>query len=227
VTFLTLYFRKAPARLPEAWDRLMLLTILGLFLFMGIAYAPVTGRLCAVSPPALILLGWIVSSPGKVYRVLANLLLVAALTLAIAGPLSRQNPWWDYSFLDAPAGRTAILSPVDYDKYQWVFQRTRPGEFFFEAHWPDLYFPVHLRNPAEVPFLTPNEYTRPEQVRNVLEALERHQVRFVLWSPANLDIPVNSHPTGDHLGQLRAYLRDYYHVVKTFSDSDQVWERNK
>jgi len=31
---------------------------------------------------------------------------------------------------------------------------------------------------------------------------------------------------GDHLGPLRAYLHAHYHVVKTFSDWDQIWERN-
>jgi hypothetical protein len=31
-------------------------------------------------------------------------------------------------------------------------------------------------------------------------------------------------PAGDHLGPLRLYLRQHYHVAKTFSNGDAIWE---
>ena len=206
------------------WDRLMLLAIVGLFLFMGIAPAPGWVRLCSVSLPALILLVWLANSPGKLHQVVSGLLWVVAVVLVVGELVERQNHWKAY--LDVPGGRTALFSPLAYDKYEWLSRRTRPAEFFLEGAFADMYFPLGLRNPAGVPFLTNNDYTRPEQVRNVIEGLEKHRVRLVLWS-LGLDLPTEGRPSGDHLAPLRAYLHAHYRVVKTFGDFDQVWERNE
>jgi len=106
-------------------------------------------------------------------------------------------------------------------------QRTRPSEYLLEAVWADFYYPLRLRDPAPIPFLTTTDYTRPEQVRGTIEALETHRVRYVIWSPM-LDVAdPRNRGTDDHLGPLRAHLRTYYHVVKTFTGGDQVWERNE
>ncbi len=224
--FFVRYRREAHARPQEPWDRLMLLNITGLFQFMGVAPAPSWFRLCSVSLPALIILIWLVRSPGRLRQTLAQSLLVIALILAIAEPLERQINWW--ACLDLPRGRTAFLDHDLYDKFQWLFRRTRPSEFFFRAIYPDYYFPLGLRNPAAVPYVTATDYTRPEQVQNVVGALEMHRVRFVFWS-VWLDVPGDYRPEGDHLGPLRSYLRQHYHVVTTFSDADfeQAWERNR
>ncbi len=221
--FFARYWREVRDRPGELWDRLMLLNIMGLFLFLGIAPAPNWLRLCSVSLPALILLVWLVNSPGKLHQEISRLLWAAALMLAIFEPLSRQVHWRAY--LDASPGRTAFLNPEDYHKQLWIFQRTSRSEFLFEAEFPRMYFTLGLRNPAAVPFLTPTDYTRPEQVQEVVGALEKHRVRYVLWS-VWLDLRDDRNPAGDHLGPLRAYLRTHYRVVKTFPDFEQVWERD-
>ena len=84
-------------------------------------------------------------------------------------------------------------------------------------------FALGLRDPAEIDFITPTDYTRPEQVANVMHALERERVRYVLWY-VGLDSPPAD--AQDHLAPLRAYLFSRYRMVKTFGDGDQVWERN-
>jgi hypothetical protein len=141
----------------------------------------------------------------------------------IATPRTMQRmPVW---YLDAPVGRTAFGNPVRYEKYQWLMERTRPGDFFYGSFYPDSYYSLDLRNPADTPFITPNDYTRPEQVENVVQALERHQVRFVLWV-WSLDAPRPNPWSHDNLPPLRAYLRSHYHVASTFSDGDQILERN-
>ena len=226
LAFFVRHRREAHARPQEPWDRLMLLNVTGLFQFIGIAPAPSWFRLCSVSVPALVIFTWLVRSPGKLRQTLVRSLWVVALILAIAEPLKRQINWW--IGLDLPPGRTAFLNRGVYDKVLWLHSRTRPSEFFFRAIYPDYYFPLGLRNPAGVPYVTPTDYTRPEQVENVVEALEKYRVRFVFWS-VWLDIPGASHPEGDHLGPLRRYLRQHYHVVTTFSDADfeQVWQRNQ
>jgi len=87
-----------------------------------------------------------------------------------------------------------------------------------------MYFPMGLRNPAKVPYVTTTDYTRPEEVLDVVDSLEKHRVRFVLW-PLDLEVRAGNPSAGDHLGPLRTYLRAHYHVVRTFSDFDQLWER--
>ena len=107
-----------------------------------------------------------------------------------------------------------------------MFDHTRPSEYFLEGHWPSFYFLLGLRNPASVPFLSNTNYTRPEQVREAVESLERHRVRFVLWTLV-LELPdPRDPPGGDHLGPLRAYVRAHYHVAKTIGDDEWIWERN-
>jgi len=74
-----------------------------------------------------------------------------------------------------------------------------------------------------VPFATNTDYTRPEQVQDVIEGLEQRRVRFVLWS-LRLDMHQWNSTAADHLGPLRLYLRTHYRVVKVFSDGGQAWE---
>jgi hypothetical protein len=76
-----------------------------------------------------------------------------------------------------------------------------------------------------MPYVTNTDFTRPEQVRNVIEGLDKHRVRDILW-PVGLDVPVEPDSGGDHLTPLRAYLRNYYHVIQTFPDAGQVWGRD-
>jgi hypothetical protein len=220
--FFVRYWRASANRPLEPWDRLLLVNMVGLFLFLGVAAAPSYFRLCSVCLPALIIVVWFLNHPGRLEQTALRLLWVAALVLAIAGPASRQRHWRAY--LNLPTGRTAFLDPVVYNEYRWLSERTRPTELFFGD--PLMCFALGLRNPAEVNFLTNTDYTRPEQVANVMQVLENDRVHYVvLWDFA-LDVP-RPDPAGDHLGPLDAYLRIHYHVVNTFADGDVVWERNQ
>jgi len=219
--FFSRYWRQERITPHEPWEQLMLLSIAGLSLFAGVAPAPGLVRLCSISLPALILFVWFVQASEKYKRTGVRLLWVAALILAVGATVERQARW--KKFLDMPTGRTASLYPASYERYQWLLQHTRPSEYFFEGDFADMYFPLALRNPAKVPFLTNTDYTRPEQVQDVVASLERHRVRFVLWSLL-LDVP-REKPAGDHLEPLREYLREHYRVAHTFSDFAQVWER--
>ena len=86
-------------------------------------------------------------------------------------------------------------------------------------------FALGLGDPAQVPFVTTTEYTRPQQVHNVINGLEKHQVRFVVWY-AGLNLPDSPRNSHDNLGPLRAYLRQHYHIAKSFATSDMILERN-
>jgi hypothetical protein len=102
-----------------------------------------------------------------------------------------------------------------------VAERTQPSDYFFGDSL--LCFALGPRNPARVSFLTPTDFTRPEEVRDVVQALEEHQVNFVSWY-VGLDVPLDT--AGNHLAPLTLYLHDHYHVGRTFLNGDMIWERD-
>jgi hypothetical protein len=221
--FFVKYRRLAISRPEEQRDRAMLISIFGFFLFLGIALSPVWLRLISVSPPALILYVWLLKSPTKVARAFTRVSWVGALIGLAIPTLAVQLGWKRY--LDSPTGRVALLDPDRYEKYRWVLKHTHPGDFYFQADDCDEYFLLGLRNPARVPFITDSAYTRPEQVQNAIQMLEKHRVQFVMWS-AWLDAP--RHPGADgSAAPIRAYLHANYHPVRDFEDQfAEVWERN-
>jgi hypothetical protein len=220
--FFVRYGRQGDAQAPDPWDRLMLLNAVGLSSFLAIASAPSWARLCTAALPALILFIWFVNSSGRFCRFIRGLLWVVVLAAAVVEAAMRQTDWRGY--LSTPVGRVAFVDRQRYEKYGWLADRTRARDFFLEAEDADMYFLLGLRNPGEVPFLTPSDFTRPEQVQDLIKSLDKHKVRFVLWG-VSLDFPDPRHPAGDHLGPLRAYLRDHYRVVKAFDDGAEMWER--
>jgi hypothetical protein len=222
--FLVCYWKESSRQPQHHWDRLMLVNITGLFLFLSVAPAPSYYRLCVVSLPALILFVWLLTLPKRPEQALACLVWILVPLMAAVDTLHVQRHASGY--IDLPSGRTAFLQPIFYERFKWLSQQTRPADFFLEASWANTYVALGLRNPAPVPFVTSCDYTRPEQARAVLEALEARRVRLVLWS-LDLDIPQNDSGAGDHLGPLHADLRSRYHVIKSFADGDQVWERNE
>ena len=209
----------------EPWDKLMLLAFVGMSLFLSVSFSASWLRLCSVSLPGLIILAWFIKTSGRFASGLASAVCLATLaTLAVQITIV-QTKW--HRRLDARVGDIDLLDPDRYEKFRWVSQQTHAGEFLFQASDCDLYYPLDLRNPAQVPFLTSSEYTRPEQVEEVIRALQKHQVRLVLWS-VWLDLPLQLPFERNRLAPLRNYLLAHYHIVKTFGapDYEDVWERN-
>jgi len=215
-----LYARRAQKVHPdEPWEPLMLINFTGLSLFLAIASSPAYNRLYTVSGLALILLVWLAHSAAGTRRLTLRALWTLALTLAMVKPIVMQLRWKAY--LDLPTGRTAFFEPNTYEKVRWVSQRTQPGEYFFGDQL--ICFVLRLRDPARVSFLRPTDYTRPEEVANVVQALEEHQVRLVSWY-SGLDARPDR--PGNHLGPLVSYLRQHYHVAQVFPNQDEMLERN-
>ncbi len=199
------------------------MSIVGLFLFAEIAPAATWLRLFAIALPAMIIFVWFVGNSRRLSRALTRSLWVIALTLAVAEPWWTQRHW--RALLDLPVGRAIFLERNSYENFKWMLDRTRPSEFFFQATWPGFYFPLGLRNPAYMDMVSATDYTRPEQVHNVIESLESHSVRYVVWG-LSLDVLGDQLAGADHLGPLRAYLCTHYHVVKLLNGYEEVWERN-
>jgi hypothetical protein len=137
----------------------------------------------------------------------------------VAETYSIQTRW--HAALEFPIGRVACLDRGEAEEFQWFLSQRGSADFLLSD--PVLGFPLGLRNPTPIDFLSRSEFTRPDQVRSVIEGLEAERARWVNWGPY-LEIPDGP---GDHLAPLRAYLRAHYHLVNTFDDGDQqILERN-
>ena len=177
--FLVRMFRQAKSHPFEPWDRLTLLTTVGLFEFFTVAYSPSWLRLCSVAFPGIIVFVWLVKSSRRSLLTVTNLLWVISLSVLAAQAVDVQLK--EQRWISSPAGPIAIRDADRYEEYQWVQEELSRANTF-SGLGLRLYYPFRLRNPTEVPFLTASDYTRPEQVQQVITSLEQRRVRFVLWS---------------------------------------------
>jgi hypothetical protein len=207
---------------------LVLLNLVGVFLLASVAPAPSYLRLSSVCLPALITLVYFASQAGVLEKGLLIVLWTAGLTLALTAPIRRQHQWKAY--LDLPIGRTAFLNPSIWEEVRWVSERVRPSDLFFGDQ--GISFALQLRNPAQVDSLTATDYTRPEQVADVIHSLEQNRVPYlVLWDFTDLEswdfaLDGDNRGASNHLGPIINYISSHYHVVKRFPSDDLVWQRN-
>ncbi len=203
----------------QPWDRLMLVSSVGFFLFLGVAPAPIFWRLFVVSLPGLIVLAWFLDSPGKLLVLARRVLWIGTAAAMVSIVWNHQTRW--RAILETPTGRAAFFEPDEYQRYKWLASRTHPPELFFDCSGKS-YFLLGLRSPAKVSFLSGTDYLRPEQVLDLTENLERHRVPVILWC-SDLDAAIRP---DDHLGPLRDYLRTHYHATGPPDNSLVFLERN-
>lgn len=213
-------WRRRHDRTFSDWDKVALLSLVGSALCLEVAFSLNWLRIFAVSMPAVILFIDFLEESTRFRYYATRLIWTGVVCLGILTVWSNRHRQWVVA--DLPAG-SAALSPVAYEKWTWVSQHTRPGDFFFQPPWPSVYLPLALRSPVFVEGLGADDQTRPEFVDRTIHQLEDKHVRFVLWSPRlEVQEPANLQ---DHLQPFRAYLHDRYSPVWTFSDHDEVWQR--
>jgi hypothetical protein len=207
------------------WGQLLLVAIVGISLLLSVASTPAGFRVAPGMLPALILLVWLMSTLTQFRRSFVTLLWFGVLGSALFGAYWRQTHWRTY--FDTPGGRIGVHDQDLAERLVWLQERSRPGEYMFDTHWPIVNVALGLRNPTPIPALTDTDYTRPEQVEGVISGLEKHQVHYVLWSAGDLiALPNERIAPGDHLEPLRRYLRTNYQLAATFTDGTPVLERN-
>jgi len=202
------------------WDQLLIVCFTGLGMFLAIASAPSLKRMSAIAAPAMILLVWLLNQSEKAGVRIKTVLAVATIAFAIEAPLRAQTRWQGY--LDLPAGRMALNDHALYEEFTWVLANTRTGQFFYGM--PPLYVPFHLRNPAAVDTFEMTEYTRPEQITELVQALETHDVPLLIMRNSKEFLQAAPSPA-DHSEPLRAYVLKNYRLVRSFATGDDVWEK--
>lgn len=229
VVFFAVYlFRRGRHRWPY-WRVPMLLAIASALLFLGTT-APSQNRIYQVSAPSLILLFWLLARWLK-ERPRFELFAAAAvggLLLLGAFQAVRMQTHWPHVEFDLPAGRVAAIDGPVADRYRWLAQNTRPGDHFFELAEPFIYFPLQLRNPTRIPAVFMTELSRPEHIADVLNGLELHKPRYILWENQYIR-PHGQRASGDHTGPLSDYVNANYQPVGEPYIVDgretQIWER--
>jgi hypothetical protein len=207
---------------PVLRERLVLLSVVGLGLFFSIITGLRFFRICTVAPLALVMCAWLVSAPGRWERMARTGLWVVAGIFAIMLPLHRQREW--HATLNLSVGRVAFTDPFVWQRFQWVAQRTHPGDAFFDADGSALGLYLKLRNPTLVEYLTDQEPSARENAAEVVASLERDPPQYV-------GLLQDDHRTTDgRSGLLLAYLQQHYRVAYTSrfqSDvkaEEEIWE---
>lgn len=224
ILFFVRYWRASCKFAFEYWERPMLVAIVGLFMLLSIAPAPDNVRMATSLLPPLILLIWLLDSTHKSSPAIVTMLTLSIAIVALhAVTKNRPVP---AGTLTTSRGAFALVDPVSYQEYSWIQQHTHPSQYFYEAAWSDIYFYLDLRNPTPLPLVLPSGYTPQMQVAEVIQGLQRHQVKYILWAPSDLDkLPSWENPSDDHLGPLRDFIHNDYVRVHVFSNSDEIWQR--
>jgi hypothetical protein len=193
VLFFVRYWLKYGKERWDLWARPMLVACVGLMMFLSIINSPSPLRMDISSLPALILLGWLLDSPGKLARTLVVIGAVAVLLVALYSVV-RLRPVVA-QVITTPRGRFAVLraglSPLrpsdefQCSEYIWIEQHTRPGDYFYAPLGAKMYFYFDLLNPTPLTRIDNNGYTTPEQVADVIRGLEEHRVRYIFWGPSD------------------------------------------
>lgn len=203
--------------------RVAFLAIMGQLFFLEIFTRLNWIRLYAASMPAIVLFVWELElvRRRRLRRCLMIVLYCSLACLAIAQIRLRRRQL--HQVAELPAGR-AFLSDKDYEEYPWIMQHTRPGDYFLQTSWPNVYPPLDLRSPVFVEGLWPDQTPASPFGPPAIEQVEQKQVKYILWSPL-LDTPVNGANQQGYLRAFRAYLTSHYARVHVFSNRDEIWQR--
>jgi hypothetical protein len=205
----------SPDTSPLDARRVVLLTFVGVAMFVEVAQSPNWIRVYCVAMPGVILFVWLSLLTASVRSYATTLMWTGLICLAA-------HQTWDRHVQpgvmeDLPAGRIAT-APLAGEKLAWLARHTAPDELFFEARWVDAYLPLALRNPVFTDMLEGGHNSRSEFVDLSIRQLEAKRVRYIVWSQ-QLESP--RYP----FAKFREFLTDRYERVLTFPDHDEVWQR--
>jgi hypothetical protein len=199
------------------WRNIFLLTSVGTALFVSVMSAPTFLRLCVVAPPAVILCVWLCERTGGPYRRARTVLWIITIFAVIYLPIARQLH--RHTIVSLPTGSVALVNDKQYEKIWWLAQHTNSGDTFFND--PTMAFALSLESPGPLDFVTPSDFTRPQQVNDLLSSMTRHRTRYIFLYP-ELN---QSNCATDNLKPFRQYVATNYHLARVVSGGE-IWQRN-
>lgn len=214
----------------KTWRFPILIGLTGLFLTLSTT-APNQFRLFQIAGPSLIVLVWLLDRIDISWNVKRRFANAAIGILLLLGSFQaiRMQTHWEFVDLDFPVGKlTMVASPQAY-RYQWLSKNVQPGDYFFEVYEPFVYFPLRLKNPTRYSQIWANDYTRPEQVAEVVRNLGDRKPRFILFDNSYLP-SATPRASGDHTEPLADFMIQNYSPIGEIYEIDnkpvQIWEIN-
>jgi hypothetical protein len=217
------YIHRAGSPLIQPWRAIVLLSIVGIALFVSIVNAATSARLSTVSLPAFIVAFWLVDSHRRMNKAARQAIGAAVVLLMMRDIQFAQRTWTAY--VNTPSGRVALSSTDRNGRYySWLARNTNPGEYVFDASSSEIYYWFELNNPTTLWGLSSCEFTRPAQVAEVVRDLARREVRLIIWNHRIDDMGCPA--ASDHLQPVRDYMRQHYRLSETFPENGvTIWER--
>jgi len=216
-----LIMRRRCAKEPNLpWNRLLLIAITGIAMFLSVAPSLSLMRASAASFPAAILLAWLLQQRARSLRFVTAIAALLSVACALQLILNTQREHWN--LLDLPAGLTAIREPAKYELYLWLKDHTHPGQAYLGI--APLSYPLGLWCPAPIQAPGPWEYYRPEHINRSIAALESNRIPLlVLRTDTQFQNTPGYEP--EHLRAFHDYVEKHYRVTRRFATGDEVWER--
>jgi hypothetical protein len=197
--------KRDPQLSNEVRERLVLIAVVGSALFLEVINSASLIRLAVTFPLALILALWTLNRHRLLSRKLAAAGLFVLVGFAVIETVATQRSV--LAVLDLPTGRAAFLKRDQrwYESCAYLAKHTKPGDWYFGDD--DFGFPLNLRNPAFVPYVTNTNFTRPEQVQDLIQSLERYQVPYI---SIESEYRIPGVAGEDNLQPLRDYIGAHY-----------------
>lgn len=191
---------------------LVLYWLAGIFSLLPVATAPATLRLICAAAFAYILAATLIERDGW-SRLLQFSLAAGCLFGLLQFAAMMRTP---VKIITGPLGSAAFYRNGTYEQFSWIAQNLSAGTTLFGS--PDADFFFDMKDPSRVPWVEPDEYTRPEEVGRLIATLQFQPGTTIFWPQSAW----NDKGTGDHLQPLRKYLRQHYQPVHQFEDGTQV-----
>jgi hypothetical protein len=189
----------------EVKAKVILIAAVGSALFLEVINSASLIRLVITAPLAIILALWMLDKHRLLPKRVAVAGLVALVGLSVVDTAMTQRSV--LAVLDLPTGRAAFLKQGEdwYEDCAYLAGHTKPGDWYFGDD--DFGFPLKLRNPAFLAYVTDTNLTRPEHVQELIQSLERYQVPYISIENSNRKMGVVGQ---DHLQPLREYIETHY-----------------
>lgn len=183
---------------------------MALFTLLPVLGAPTAPRMnCALAFAYILGTTMLVEIGRRRITALALAAVMAGAVAEVAGAIVRPT-----YFANGPRGPIAFITQDSAEFVAWFIRNAHSGDLLW-GH-ADLSFLLGLENPAAVQWVERDAYTRPEQVRDLIQVLGTRNTRFVLY------YEFAGQGSEDNLQPFRNFLGQHYHRIQRRSDDSSI-----